>query len=438
MKVTSKIFDKKNNSRGSMLVELMLSVALAAVIIPFMFQYQKQAIEKAENIAIANQMDLIQQALERHIIENREALLKTVGKNITRVTLEELIPYGLPDSVLEQGNNKYQLRILKASDSTTGTSLQGIVVRASDDISPIRTRQIVNLSGGSMGFIDGTQAYGSFGAWHTDTIDLGTSIKNGIIETTKVKNNSASYLWRMPSDNEDDAKMLSALNLAGHDIISAKFLNAEYADFSESISSLQIVTRDLIFQNRTNITNVYNSEYAVVAGMISSDSKTIEVAGNFSLADTAKFSSLNADNLWVSNLTLGGLSIDANNKAATLKINQSLDMTGGRVNAMFVTVGFAGSVTPQLHVYNKIADSNDSSYFWDADSKTAKFSDASFVELNRMAVLASNTEGDSSTHTGQIFGAVAANKNATVGDFMNAILQIQDKVREKYQNLQLQ
>jgi hypothetical protein len=55
-----------------------------------------------------------------------------------------------------------------------------------------------------------------------------------------------------------------------------------------------------------------------------------------------------------------------------------------------------------------------------------------------MATLASLAEGDKSTVAGQIFGAVAANKNATVADFMNAIIQIQQKVTAKYQNLQLQ
>lgn len=438
MKRSSKIFNTKNNSCGSMLVELLLSIALAAVVIPFIFQYQQKSVERAENILIQNQMDLIQQALERHIIENRADLLKTVGRNITRVSIQDLSEYGLPDAILEQGDEKYQLRILKTSDSVNGASLQGVVIRVSDDISPIRTREIVNLSGGSMGFVDGTHAHGAFGTWHTDAIDLGTNIQNGIIETTKVQNNSASYLWRLPSDNADDAKMMSALNLAGHDIINAKFLDANNAEFIEDISSANIAVRDLIFQNRTNIKNTYNSKNAVVSGMMSSDAKTIEVSGTFSLADTAKFSSLTAENLWVSNLTLGGLSINTENDIATLKINQSLDMTGGRIDAIFVTVGFAGSMTPRLHVYDRIEDSNNPAYFWDVASSTANFADASFVELNRMATLANLAEGDSKTFAGQIFGTVATNKNATVADFMNAITQIQQQVRAKYQSLQLQ
>ena len=55
-----------------------------------------------------------------------------------------------------------------------------------------------------------------------------------------------------------------------------------------------------------------------------------------------------------------------------------------------------------------------------------------------MATLVNIAEGDAATYSGQIFGTVATNKNATVADFMNAITEIQTRVRAKYQNLQLQ
>ena len=438
MKIRNRIFFNKQQNRGNMLIELLLSIALAVVMIPFIFQYHQDAIERAENIAVANEMNLIQSALERYIVSMRADLLTTVGRNITRVSVKDLVPFGIPDSVLQAGDEKYQLRILKTPDSASGATLQGVVVRVSDDISPLRTRQIVGLSGGSMGFIDGTHAYGTFGAWHTDSIDLGIDVENAIVETTTVNRDNALYLWRVPSNDLDDAKMMSALNLGGHDILNADEFNADYTDFSEYITSLKITTRDLIFQNRTSIDNTYTSANAVVAGMMSSDSKNMEVSGTFSLADTAKFSSLTAENLWVSNLTLPTINVSSEDGIATLRVNQMLDMTGGRISAAFVSVGFTGSITPRMVVHNRIEDSVDSAYFWDAQSGIANFSDATFAELNRMATLASLAEGDKSTVAGQIFGAVAANKNATVADFMNAIIQIQQKVTAKYQNLQLQ
>ncbi|MBQ8728988.1 MAG: hypothetical protein IJY77_01710, partial [Alphaproteobacteria bacterium] len=89
-------------------------------------------------------------------------------------------------------------------------------------------------------------------------------------------------------------------------------------------------------------------------------------------------------------------------------------------------------------VYDHIEDSINSEYYWDVGSKSANLSDATFVELNRMAALATRYDGDSATYSGQIFGAVAANQNATVADYMNAITEIQKRVRAKYHQLNLQ
>ena len=420
-----------------MLVELLLSVALAALIIPFLFRYQHSSIERAQNIAITNQMTEIQVALERYIVDNRDELLRTVVRNITRVELDDLAEFGVPQSVLDAGDEKYQLRILKSSDASGQSTLQGVIVRASDDITPLRTRGLVNLSGGSMGSVDGTHAYGTFGAWHTDALDMGVDIDNGIIETTSVNRDNTLYLWRVPSENPDDAKMMSPLNLGGHDIKNAAFINSDYATFNEGLTAKEIVSDKIIFDNRTTIDAVFSTDAATVSGMLSSDSKNMEISGRLSLADTAKMSSLMAENLWVSKLTLSGLSIEADDDLALLKINQSLDMTSGRIEAVFVSVGFAGSMTPRLVVYDRIEDSTNPQYYWDVKSKTARFSDASFVELNRMATLATFYEGDNSTSAGQIFGAVSANKNATVSDYMNAISEIQKRVSAKYRLLNL-
>ncbi len=438
MKILTRIFSPKNQSRGNMLIELLLSVALAVVIIPFVFQYQTNAITRAQNIAIAEQMSDIRAALERYIIANREILLQTVGRSIVRVSVADLAPFGVSDSVLDSGDEKYQLRVLKSSDASGQSTLQGVVIRASDDISPLRTREIVNLSGGSMGFVDGTHAYGTFGAWHTDAVDMGIDIDNGIIETTAVNRDNALYLWRVPSDDVSDARMMSALNLGAHDIKNSAFVNAMHAEFSEGLTIPVIASHDVIFQNRTTIDWVLESATAVVSGMLSADSKNMEISGDLSIADIAKLSSLTAQKLWVSNLTLGGLSINEDSDYAMLKVNQTLDMTSGRVAAMFVTVGFEGSMTPRLVVSNLIEDSSNPEYYWDVSGGVANFADVILTDLNFMASLATYAEDGASTSSGQIFGAVSANKNATVSDYMNAISQIQERVREKYHQLNLQ
>ena len=438
MKIIRNIFKEKNNSRGNMLVELLLSIALASIVIPFVFRYQQDAVERAQNIAITNEMTEIQVALERYIMAHRTDLLGTVGRNITRVKLDDLAEFGVPETVLNNGRERYQLRILKSSDAGVGATLQGVIVRESADITPMRTREIVNLSGGSMGFVDGTHAYGTFGAWHTDAVDLGINMENALVETTNINRDGALYLWRVPSNGVGDATMMSPLNLGGHDIVNTKFLNANTVDFAEGLKALKIVSDSVIFQNRTTIDQAFTTINATVSGILSSDGRALDIKNTLSVADIAKLSVLTAENLWATNLTLSGLSIDALDDLAMLKVTQSLDMTGGHISALFVTVGFTGSITPRLVVYDRIEDSMTPDYYWDVNSKRAHLMDAQFVELNRMATLAYRRYGDKSTTAGQLFGAVSANKNATVADYMNVIREIQTRVRGKYRLLNLE
>ena len=431
--------EKNENQQGSMLIELLMSVALAAMIMPFIFKYQQNAVMRAENVVITRQMQDIQSALERYIMENREVLLNTVGKNITRVNLSDLVEYGISADLVENSSGKYQLRVLKSNDVDNKATLQGVIVFQSDDISPLRTREIIALGGDSMGFIEGNRAYGTFGAWHADTVDLGVIASDGIIETTAVNRDNALYLWRVPSDSPSDATMLSGLNLGGHDITNIAFFSAAGAQFDETLTMGATVAKDTIFENRITIDNSFEVGSATVSGTFSADSRTLDVSGTLGLDDTAKFSSLTTDDLWVYNMTLGGFSsYTEEDEPVILKVNKSIDMINGRIDAMYVTVGFAGSISPRLVVYNRIEDSINPNYFWDAGLGVANFLDVQFEELNRMAVMAVYEEDGKNTESGQIFGTVSSNRNATASDYMNAISEIQNKVTAKYRRLNLE
>ena len=67
------------SQHGGMLVELMMTIALAAIIIPFVFRYQQTAVTRAKNVAITKQMENVQTALERYIVENKTELMKPKG-----------------------------------------------------------------------------------------------------------------------------------------------------------------------------------------------------------------------------------------------------------------------------------------------------------------------------------------------------------------------
>lgn len=425
---------------GSMLVELLLSVALAMLIIPFVFKYQRAAIERRENIAITRQMGDVQNALERYIIENREELLKPYGRHIVRVDISELEKYGLSDGIINNPDAKYQLRIIKSRDFNGQSTLQGVVVYDSDKITPFRTHQILNMAGGNVGFVDGTRAYGANGAWRTSVSELGIpSSDSGIVGTTTINRDNALYLWRVPTNDPDDATMRTSLNLGGHDIENIKNINFVTGAFDEFLKLGRVDTRNLIFDNRTTIDSIFNTKSATVSGSLTSDARNMEISGRLALSDTAKFSSFTTNDLYVTNLTLPTLSItNSENKPVILTINGSVNMRYGSIRAIQTTVGYAGSITPRLTVASKITDPTNPNYYWDAGAGVASFSDLYLGDLNRMIGYLGASEFDQSTIAGRRFKIVASNPNATVTDYINALNEIASSVRAKYSLLKLQ
>ncbi len=435
--MTNKIRCFDNDSRGSMLVELLLSVALVAIALPFVFQYQHRAIRRSENILVTRQMDSVQLALERYIIDNRTKLSTSVGRDIIRVDIDDLLEYGLDINIVENRGDKYQLRILKTPGANSQNMLQGVVVLTDGDITPLRTREIMELSDNRRGVVEGTSTYGAFGTWRATPADIGVDASSGIVGSTSVNRDNSLYLWRVPSDNTSDATMLSALSLGGHNLVNMSFFDMNNTTVQEISKFGTISASTAIFQNRTTIDGEFATVGATVSGMMSSDGNAMEVTNTFRFANSGKFSNFTVSDLWVSNLNLSGLSVYDTSSASVLKVSNVLDMMGGRIDAMSVTVGFAGSITPRLIVSSTIYDSTNPKFYWDADSGIANFQDVAFTELNTLATYAVSG-GNDGTLSYQIFSSVVANKNATASDFMNAITEIQKKVRAKYRRLNLE
>ena len=59
-------------------------------------------------------------------------------------------------------------------------------------------------------------------------------------------------------------------------------------------------------------------------------------------------------------------------------------MRYGSVTAMYVTVGYAGSITPRLVVGSTVTDPSNPHYYWDATKSDACFADLYLGDLNRM------------------------------------------------------
>ncbi|MCR4917790.1 MAG: hypothetical protein K5912_02475 [Alphaproteobacteria bacterium] len=437
MKQKKRIFSNKHSSRGTVLMEFLLAIALAGLLLPFIYQYQQRAIVRAENLKVTKQMQKIQHVLENYIIENKDKMLTTVGRNIIRLNLSDLVKYGLDEELVRDTGDKYQIRVLKSVDNNDQASLQGVIVFDDVEITPLRTREIVSMGDDKIGFVDGTRVYGGFGTWRMDISDLGINNNSGIVQTTSVNRDNSLYLWRVPSDSASDATMLSELNLGGRDIKNVSFVNANGMSVEEFLDVNKLAVNDLIFKNYTTIDSDYKSQTGIVSGVLSGDARSIGVNGTFSIADFGRFSDFTAENLWVNTLSLGGLSTESD-KAPVLRATQTLDMTEGRISALNVTVGFTGSLTSKLVVREKIVDSVNHDYYWDVKEKKANMGDMILPNLSDMATKALRNERVSGSASASAFGSVVSNKNATVSDFINAISEIQTRVRAKYHLLNLE
>ena len=440
MKRKNNLFNKASlHERGGMMIELMLTLALFAIVLPFIINFQKSRIDRAENIVIAKDMDVVKNGLEKYIDIHKQELLKPINKNITRISLEDLTDYGISSDLFEKYGDNFQIRIIKTNDRNGHATLQGILVLNDKKISPIRTREIVNLGNNNLGFVEQDKTFGAFGTWHGDAVDFGIGGLNGVVQRTETKLDSEEYLWRLPSENESDATMLSDLNLGGHNIINVKFMDSDSAKFEETLNTQKIVSENITFQNKATIDNKFNASDAVVSGALYATSRNMNVTNTFNLADTAKLSSLYANNLWVNNLNLSGISISTEDgdNAVILKVNKVIDMVAGHITAMFVSVGFDGSITPKLIIKNKIEDSSNPNYVWDVSNSNANLYDISCAELTRMAGLVISKEYDSNTKSSNIFKTVVSNNNATASYFMNAISENQTAVKTKYGQLNL-
>lgn len=387
---------------GGMLLELMLSVALAAIIIPFVFRYQKNTIERARNIAIVKQMETVQSALERCIFENREVLLRqgvnVFSENNTDPDVIDclmlsnyddenprgLINYGLTVEFADDFKNDYKLRILKSADNTDQPVLQGVVLLNNQNINALRTREIVRLGGGKVGFLDGDNVQGGYNSFQTLKTEFSfNNVDEGIIQTTDTMRGYSKYLWRLPSGSEDDATMLSWLNLDGHNIDNVNDLRAYNAGFAMDLTIVgngsdnlgNIFASNTYFTKPTTVKSDCTGDKAIVRGYLTINSGgTLNVSEKLTSRGLGKFSDCLSPVLTSHEMTLTKFSIDSK------LLSVSGRMIVPEIVSGAIYVDGKTIITPRLVVSKRIT-SLDGKFYWEVDGKNKNEAYFNEVEL---------------------------------------------------------
>lgn len=426
-----------HNEYGGMMLEILLSLAIMAAALPFVLREFNGRMGRAENVKIARDIAMTRDALERYMDAHKREFFLPTSRSVTRVKISELAQYGN----LPKDKDRFQARIIKSKDSGGRSVLSGMVIFDSDDISPVRTREIASLGGESSGFIDRSEVHGAFGTWRNKISVFDASFgKDSIVQGTKSILSGSNFLWRLPSKDNSDSAMASDLSLGGYDINNVDTVDSYNTDFTEIFKAGLISAQKVQIKPRTNWqTNLTISGDARVVGSLTADSRNAEISGALLLNDSARIYRLEANDLWVRELNLNGFSIGGSDEPATLKVGKTIDITRGRITSIVATVGYMGSVAPKIIVTSRIEDSANPEYYWDLDSSQAVFSDVMVVQLPNMIKESINAESvNPETKTESIINQVAANNNATIADYVNALNEIKTQVMQKYNNLNLE
>ncbi len=429
--------DVTHHSRGGMMLEILLSLAIAAAALPFVLRQLDNRTHRAENVSIARDIAMTRDALERYMDARKRELLAPTGSFVTRVKMRDLIEYGN----IPKNYDKFQARIIKSRDANGHAVLSGMVIFDSADISPVRTREIAELGGQGAGFVERNEAYSAFGTWRSKTSIFDAQFgKDSVVESTDTILSGGDFLWRLPSNEPLDGSMASDFSMGGNNINDAKQIDAYSADFSEILHADLISARKVQITPRANFESaLVVSGEALVMGAMTSDSRNATIGSEVFLTGQARISRLDTGELWVGDLNLNGLSIGGSEKPGILKVGQTIDITRGRITARTATIGYSGSVAPKISVTERIEDSGNQAYYWDLKSGDAKFFDVSAGQLNQMMKNAIRAESKSpKTTTETIINQVAANNNATISDYARALGEIQSKVMMKYNRLKLE
>ena len=476
----NKIFNFRYQ-RGGMLLELMLSVALAAVVIPFIFRYQQNTIERARNIAVIKQMGLVSDALERCIFENRDKLANmAVGSSeytfaesdftpnddasvdcliLANENGRGLINYGLTPEFANDFMNDYRLRILKYQNGTQPI-FQGVVL--SSGVDALRTAEITRLGGGSIGFIEKTNVLGGYGVFKTTKSKLrySNAIDHGIVQITGPTRGESKYLWRVWSGNKNDATMLSPLNMDEHDIVNVDALYATNVNFySELKINGDLNISELTFDKyadlgTTQIAGTAGGTINVTRGA-DPDLENVILSGNNS-------ATLNITNLYLNNnanvnvdeFDVDKLVVKNECKFPTTSVTANTlvvenDVAAGSVDAPTGIIKLKGAaVTPILNIDKIIyeAKNNHPEYTWgfvSGKTSRAQFKDLILSDLTNLVTLVKNYEQSHMSVTAPSVNSVynlytdqiwtpGDSRNDVVSDYLFKMQFIKDIVDAKY------
>lgn len=220
--IKNKKFGKFDKScSGGILLEVLLMLAIMMVIFPFMQKDIKKRTDNIRNQKVAKDLLRLKGAVEVYLKKRPD-----IKEGLQDIDFSELVDSGLPKSfkkvnILDQ---TYKVRVKVSKDADLNFVYDAIIIATGNDkIPPLRLHDIVKVSKGFVGYVDGDLVYAP--SWQLAIQPW--SVNNDINDTSLVVKTGLSkkdykYISRVP--NYGTATMQTDLYLNLNNIYDVKHL----------------------------------------------------------------------------------------------------------------------------------------------------------------------------------------------------------------------
>lgn len=368
---------KKNNQKGSLMVEALALLGLITMVTPILYKKAAERTTELQDINVATQMRMISGAVDDFLRDNYKEVGETYSDDVFSLSdadmenLEKYLPKGfdLTQSRMFENFqvmvNRQEVEDKKGIKHNIYTS--AVLAPTTEQLTRMRSSKIAAMIGASGGVYRDGMLQGVQGSWSAPVSDFGFTtdgvkdeslavISTKAIASAKGDVSSDEVLFRVDTGDEGSNTMQTALLMDGNEIRGLTNLIASSAGGNGAEANEIVIGRkndnnaiaDLFVTGSVNIKKAltveekatFNQGFDVLGGETNLGKTTISdltVTGSTSLQNTNVGGSLNV----AGNTTLNETTI---NGATT--INGDLTQNGGDVNfnSNSITMNSSGPV----------------------------------------------------------------------------------------------
>lgn len=355
---------KKNNQKGSLMVEALALLGLITMVTPVLYKKAAERTTELQDINVATQMRMISSAVDDFLKDNYKEVGETYPNDVfsltdaDRETLEKYLPKGF-DLTQSRLFDEFQIMVRREEVEDRKGKKHNIYTSAvlaptTEDLTRMRSSKIASMIGSSGGVYRDGMLQGVQGSWTADPVnDYGFTtdgvrneslavISTKAISSAKGDVSSDDVLFRIDTGDEADNTMQATLFMDGNEIRGLTNLIASAAGGGGASANQIVIGRkngDIVQQ----ITDLFITGRVNIKDSLTVDGETTLNNGlNVTAGDTNIAGNLNV----AGDTTLEKLTVNGDTQLHNTNIDGDLVQSGGKVefNATQITMNSDGPV----------------------------------------------------------------------------------------------